>query len=240
MYEEERLLGIIPARGGSRGLLDKNIRSCAGKPLIEWTIKAAAGSCYLDRVIVSTDSRRIASVAKQCCGDVPFLRPAELATDTAATLDAIRHAVAWLKAEGEVYEHVVLLQPTSPLRKTVDIDRAIEVYFKNGSGEGHTLVSVCRIDAKYALLMHRTGTGMLEFALPVDTFNPRRQSLPDCFLPNGAIYIGDLSCLKSSFYSDNTVMYEMPAERSVDVDQADDLLQAECILQAAVNDQSSA
>lgn len=230
MYKGNSLLGIIPARGGSKGLPNKNIKVCAGKPLIEWTISAANGSQYLDRVIVSTDSKDIANVAKECNCDVPFLRPRELASDTSAIMDAVHHALARLNDEGETYEHVVLLQPTSPLRTSNDIDRAIEMYFEVGDCNERTLISVYRADAKYALLMHKNGSGFMEFALPIDISNPRRQVLPECFLPNGAIYIGNMAYSNTSFYGDKTIMYEMPINRSVDVDTIDDLNQAEKLL----------
>jgi CMP-N,N'-diacetyllegionaminic acid synthase len=223
MYEGHSILGIIPARGGSKGLPNKNIRECAGMPLIGWSIQAAAGSLFLDRAVVSTDSPEIAKVAAACGGDVPFLRPEHLASDTAAILDAINHTIDSLKAAGEKYDYVVLLQPTSPLRTSADIDGAIQRYFEGREGPEDTLVSVFRVDAKYALLMYRNHAGFLDLAVPIDVRNPRRQELPECFLPNGAIYIGALSYLTRSFYSERTVIYEMAAERSVDVDRLEDL-----------------
>jgi CMP-N-acetylneuraminic acid synthetase len=125
-------LGVIPARGGSKGIKDKNIRSVAGRPLIAYTIEAARASVELDACIVSTDSERIAAVAIECGGSVPFMRPAELARDESPTVDTLIHAVTWYEGEHSIRIHaVVVLQPTAPLRTAEDIDASIRL-FKEG------------------------------------------------------------------------------------------------------------
>src|SRR5207248_658548 len=112
MYQGKRILGVVPARGGSKGLPKKNIRPLLGKPLLAWTLEQAKASQYFDRVIVSTDSVEIADIARKSGGDVPFLRPAELARDTTATIDVLVHALSYLKENGEFYDDLVLLEPT--------------------------------------------------------------------------------------------------------------------------------
>ena len=127
MIEGKRVLALIPARGGSKGIKDKNITPLCGKPLIAYSVLAAKNSRYIDDVVVTTDSERIAETAKAYGAEVPFLRPAELASDTAKTIDAVLHAVKWLEDHQKSYDLLVLLQPTQPLRRTEDIDGAIEL-----------------------------------------------------------------------------------------------------------------
>jgi len=126
MLNDSKILGIIPARGGSKGLAGKNIRELCGKPLLVWTIRQALASQYLDDLIVSTDSQEIAEIAKQNGVEVPFLRPAELARDDSPSADAVIHVLDRLYQSGKTYDYVALLEPTSPLRKRNDIDVAIE------------------------------------------------------------------------------------------------------------------
>ena len=126
MYKDKTFLVIIPARGGSKGIPNKNIIEVEGKPLIKYTIDAALDSKYIDRVVVSTDSKEIARVSVDSGADVPFLRPDELSIDTAKTIDALIHAVNTLQEYGNTYDYLVLLQPTQPLRQSFHIDEAIE------------------------------------------------------------------------------------------------------------------
>src|SRR5690606_12646538 len=126
MYRDRRFLAVIPARGGSKGIPNKNIVDVNGKPLIQYTVEAALNSKYLDRIIVSTDSLEIAKVAKACGAEVPFLRPAELATDTSKTIEALLHAVREISTSNLRYDYLVLLQPTQPLRQSFHIDEAVE------------------------------------------------------------------------------------------------------------------
>jgi len=125
MIEGKRVIGIIPARGGSKGIPGKNIRPVAGKPLIVWSIESAKKSVFLDHVIVSTDNERIAEISEHAGAGVPFVRPAELATDTARSVDVLLHAADWFAERGQRYDIIVCLQPTSPLRTAMDIDNAL-------------------------------------------------------------------------------------------------------------------
>ena len=144
MYKGKNILGLIPARGGSKGLPRKNIKPLLGKPLIAWTIEQALASRYLDRVVVSTDNKEIAEISKKYGAEVPFMRPKELAEDNAKGIDVVLHAIDWLKENNKrkQYDLMMLLQPTSPLRATEDIDKAIETLFLK---EAKAIVSVCEV-----------------------------------------------------------------------------------------------
>ncbi|MEK7358375.1 MAG: acylneuraminate cytidylyltransferase family protein, partial [Bdellovibrionota bacterium] len=149
MIDGKRVLGVIPARGGSKGILRKNVRNLGGKPLIAWTIEATRSSRYLDRVIVSTDDREIAEVSVAHGAEVPFLRPAELASDTATSPQVLAHALG----ECPGFDLAVLLQPTSPLRETADIDVCIELCVRNAATSA---VSVKTVDVHPAHMFIET------------------------------------------------------------------------------------
>lgn len=172
MYNDNKLLAFIPARGGSKGIKEKNIVDLCGKPLISYTIEAALKSEYIDKVIVSTDSDKIADVSKKYGAEIPFLRPAELSTDTAKTIDAVLHAIRTLK-KGENYDVLVLLQPTQPLRTYLDIDAAVKMFFeKNRKG----LVSISPIDDNPLLIRTVDDDGALTSLLGVNS-TCRRQDI---------------------------------------------------------------
>lgn len=210
-------LTIIPARGGSKGLPGKNLLPLAGKPLIAWTIEAARTARQAGRVIVSTDSPEIASVARDFGAEVPFLRPAHLATDEASTMDVVFHA---MQACGD-HDSVLLLQPTSPLRQPQDIDGAID--FCQGLGAPACLSVYKAVESPYLMLTKDIG----HFARPVVPRNRnsvRRQDQPQVYVINGAIYFASARWLREhrSFLGDQTVLYEMPRSRSIDIDTAED------------------
>ena len=133
MFKEHNILALIPARGGSKGIPRKNIKVLHGSPLIAYTIAAARNSRYIDDVVVTTDSDEIAKIARDYGASVPFMRPSELADDRSKTIDAVLHAVETLEDMGRTFDAVVLLQPTSPLRTSVDIDCSIETFYSHGS-----------------------------------------------------------------------------------------------------------
>lgn len=232
MYAEFSILALIPARGGSKGLPNKNILECAGKPLIEWTISAALDVSLIDDVLVSTDSVDIATVAKRAGASVPFLRPDELATDDSSMLDSVKHAwESHRDAKGRPYDYLVLLQPTSPLRTSAHIYDAIDFYFENRQSNGDTLASVYKVDQKNGWLMQPEGeSGYIRFCLNVGSKNPQRQKLKPYYLPNGAIFIVKGDALGEGLYRDNTLPFVMAKESSIDVDTSDDLKAAEDFL----------
>ena len=223
------VLGLIPARGGSKGLPDKNLRSVAGTPLIVWTIDAARAAHSVDDVVVTTDSEAIAAVSREAGAEVPFVRPAELAADDTPMLDTVLHALDALEAQGRSYEAVALLQPTSPLRRAQHVDEAAAL--KRGSSS-EAVVSV--VETEHSPLWsntlptdHRMGS----FLRP-DLAGVRRQDLPTYYRLNGAIYLVETQTLRAerSFVGSFAVAYVMPREASVDVDDALDLAFAEFLL----------
>lgn len=229
MYDGNRILAVIPARGGSKGLPGKNIRDLAGRPLIAWTIDAANDSRYLDSVIVSTDSPEIAGVAKRYHAEVPFLRPDHLATDNAKSMDALLHAVQWLEGHGETFDMLLALQPTSPLRTAKDIDQAIELYFQKNA---RAIVSVCPCDHHpwWSNCLPEDGN-MAGFLRP-EVLGTNRQELPAFYRLNGSIYLADISFLmeSGSFYGQRTFAYVMPTRSSIDIDSLLDFNLAEFLL----------
>lgn len=229
MYRGKSILALVPARGGSKGLPGKNIRLLGGKPLIAWSIEAALQSSYVDAVVVSTDCAAIASTAAAHGAEIPFMRPAELATDGARSIDAILHAVAHLGESGRSFDLVLVLQPTSPLRIASDIDRAVELHL---SRQADAVVSVCATDHHpwWSNTLPEDGR-MNEFLRP-EVINTNRQNLPDFYRLNGAIYLANAPYLSAtgSFYGERTFAYVMERERSVDIDTRLDFHLAELLL----------
>lgn len=226
MIGGKSILALITARGGSKGIPGKNVRPAGGKPLIAWTVLAAKGSRYVDRVILSTDDRSIAAVAEQFGCEVPFMRPAELATDEADSMDTVRHA---LKSLSERYDYLILLQPTSPLRTTADIDAALERFFQSGA---ITCVSVCEPDKSPYWMTTMTADGRVQPLFPPDQIPVRRQDAPPVFALNGAIYIAPSNYLAAGggFITKDTVGHAMPKNRSFDIDTELDLKLADFLL----------
>jgi N-acylneuraminate cytidylyltransferase/CMP-N,N'-diacetyllegionaminic acid synthase len=203
---------LIPARGGSKGIPRKNIKPIAGKPLIVWTIEAALRSPMLRAVVVSTDDPEIAEVARRAGAQVPFMRPAQLAQDQTPGLDPVLHALDQLPQ----YDSVLLLQPTSPLRTTDDIDGCLNLVAQK---KAPSAASVSEADTHpywtYRLNADQTMAQFLDVA-PV----ARRQDLPAVFSLNGAMYFADANWLRDSgsLVSAETLAYVMSKEHSVDLD----------------------
>lgn len=224
MIENKTVLAIIPARGGSKGVPRKNIRDVAGKPLIAWTIEEAKKSKYIDRIIVSTDDQKIADVAVQWGGEVPFLRPAELARDDSPGIAPVIHIIT---TSGFTYDLVVLLQPTSPLRTVEDIDGAIALLLNRNA---NACVSVVEPDKSPYWMYSVDGAGHLVPLLEGD-YNCR-QDIPPVYALNGAVYVAEVSWLlkNQGFVNDETLAYVMPKERSIDIDTETDLAISTIIL----------
>lgn len=224
------IVGLIPARGGSKTIPHKNIKPLAGKPLIAWTIEAAKSCRALSRLIVSTDDPQIAEVAQQWGAEVPFLRPAELAGDAASSLAVVLHLIQWLEEhESVVPEYILLLQPTSPFRTTEDIDAAIDLATTR---RVDAVVSVCEAET-HPFLCKRIGEdGRLGDYVNTNLESLRRQDLPPAYQLNGAIYINRCRSLRQerTFLPKDTLPYPMPLERSSDLDTPWDWHLAELIL----------
>lgn len=226
------ILGLIPARGGSKGVPYKNIKPLNSKPLIAYTIEHARKSKYLTRLMVSTDSEDIARAAMQYGAQVPFLRPKELAQDNTPGIDVVLHALEWLEAkEGYSPDAIVLLQPTSPFRTAEDIDNAIAIYIEQ---KPLSLVSVCVADDNPYWMM-RIDDGIL-MPLMGHIDHTRRQDLPKAYKLNGAIYISSPAVLKErrTFFTEHTIPYIMPRERSLDIDDMLDFHIAEYLLKEGI------
>lgn len=229
MFEGQRVLALVPARGGSKGLPGKNIIDLGGKPLIAWTIEAARASRYVDEVVVSTDSEEIAAVARWHGAEVPFMRPAALAGDQASSFDTLLHAIDWYENNGPAIDLLLWLQPTSPLRTSEHIDGALRFY---ADRQAAAVVSVCETDHHpwWSNTLAEDGS-MRDFLRP-EALNTNRQDLPPFYRLNGAIYLGEPQFLKrnGSFYGERTFAYIMPRRHSVDIDDAMDLRLAETLL----------
>lgn len=225
MIDGKQVLAIIPARGGSKGLPRKNILPLAGKPLIAWTIEAARDSRYIDRCIVSTDDHEIARVASEWGGDVPFLRPGELALDSTPTRDVVLHAINLVAG----YDYIVVLQPTSPLRLSEDIDGCLEAMVQANSA---TAVSVTEADKPPYWMYRLKPGGRLVPVMECGTPLFRRQDAPTIYVLNGAVYAGTPGAYMKDepFVRGDTVGYPMPKERSVDIDTELDLKLCEWLL----------
>jgi CMP-N-acetylneuraminic acid synthetase len=224
-----RVLGLIPARGGSKGIPGKNVRLLGGRPLLAWTAATALASRRLSRVVLSTDDEGIAA-AGRCCGlDVPFLRPAELARDDTPTLPVVRHALETLD---DGFEAVCLLQPTSPFRRAEDVDACIAMLEER---ELDSVVSVLPVPPEHnpCWVYFEDGAGLLRLATGEEQPIPRRQELPPAFHRDGSVYVIRRDVvMQGSLYGRRLGGYVMPdAGRSVNLDTPADWERAERVVQ---------
>lgn len=214
-------LAIVPARGGSKGIPNKNIIPVGGKPLICWTIEAGLQSKYVNKTIVSSDDDKILNVSKSH-GAAVLKRPDAIAEDTTPTEPVITHVIETLAEHGEHYDYIVLLQPTSPLRNSEDIDNAIAMLLNSEAG---ALISVVEPEHTPYKAFKLSTDGYLE-SLFDETFHfLRRQDLPPTFLPNGAIYVIDTDTFLSTktLLAEKTLAFEMSSQASIDIDTMSDV-----------------
>ena len=218
-----RVLALIAARGGSKGLPRKNVLELEGKPMIAWTISAALQAECVTDVVLSSDDDEIMDVATRYGCDVPFKRPAELASDTASVIDVVLHALDVLPSFGySEYDYVLLLQPTSPLRTEGHIDAAFnQLYLHNAP----SCVSLCEVSTSPYLMFSVSSGDRIAPILPIEGMSLRRQDLPPVYELNGAIYFSTPSALRAarSFTTSETVGFIMPRNLSIDVDSSEDL-----------------
>ena len=231
MYKNNKILCIIPARGGSKRLPGKNIKKIGGKPMIAHAILAVKKSKYIDKVIVSTDDLIIARVAKKYDAEVPFIRPAELASDTAMTLPVLQHAVAYLEKRSKFKpDLVVLIQPTNPLVKSEDIDGTIEKMVVTKTNSCFTVSEI----SQRLEWMYKIGNRKAKLFLKEEKgLTKRSQELPRLAIINGSVYVMRYDTLmKKNLIRDNanTSIYLMPKERSVDIDDHFDFKVAEALM----------
>lgn len=226
-----RVLGLIPARGGSKGVPRKNVRLLGGKPLIEYTIEAGLRARSVDRVLVSTEDEEIASVAKSLGAEVPFLRPASLAQDDTPMLPVITHATEAVIAEGWVPDVICLLQPTFPFRRPEQIDACVELLEARAAD---SVITVHRVPAHFNphWVYFERPDGSLQLSTGESEPIPRRQSLPPAFHRSGAVYVTRTATIAKhgSVYGDRVVGYETPTESSCNIDTMDDWARAEALV----------
>lgn len=225
MIDGLSVLGLITARGGSKGLPRKTLRRVAGRSLLERAVAAGRAARTLDRLVLTSDDPELIQAALRLDCEAPFVRPAELATDEARSLDVVRHALAAL---AEPYDLVVLLQPTSPLRTGQDVDAAVALCVGRAAP---SCVSVCEAAKPPQWAYHLDERMGLRPVLPGARPAARRQDLARCYVVNGAVYVARCDWLRDrdSFIGPGTVAYLMPRERSIDVDSELDLVLAEAV-----------
>lgn len=231
MIKNKTILAIIPARAGSKGLANKNTRKLENIPLIAYTINSAKHSTYIDTIIVSTDCLEIANIAKEYGATAPFLRPAEFATDISPSHEFILHVLRWLDVnENKSYDILCLLQPTSPFRKSRDIDLSLEKFINSKNAD--SLVSINETRRTPYWMKTIDDRGFIHDFIEHKEINSRRQDLPKIYEPNGAIYI--MACSDfvefETFYTSKTTFYLMDQTSSVDIDDILDFKLAELIL----------
>lgn len=222
-------IAIIPARSGSKGLKDKNIKELNGKPLIYYTIKAAIDSQCFDEIFVSTDSEKYRQIAQECGAHVPFLRSAENSSDTADSWDVVRETLNNYNKLGKTFDNFMLLQPTSPLRNAEDIKNSFKLMQEKGAD---AILSVVEVD--HSPLYCSTLPENLDLKQMYENkyFHMRRQDLPTFYRLNGAIYLSHVDSFlqNETIYKGNVLAYIMPKNRSIDIDDEVDFKMAEFII----------
>lgn len=229
MIAGRRVLALVPARGGSKGLPRKNLRCLNGYPLIQWSIDIALACEEIDSVIVSTDDEQIAAVASTAGAEVPFMRPPNLAEDESSTIDVVIHALDFLESNEREFEIVLLLEPTSPLREVSDIQTALQRMIDKSAT---AIVSVCRAEATNPTFMFRTtDQGRLEPFMSASPTGVRRQDVEVLYYIEGTLYASTVVGLRErlSFYHDDTLAYEVAKWKALEIDDIEDFELAEAI-----------
>lgn len=228
MYRGKSFLAIIPARSGSKGLTDKNIKELNNKPLMAYTIEAAIESNIFDDIILSTDSSYYAEIGKKYGATVPFLRSENLSNDEASTKDVIFDVINELRIIGKNYDFFVLLQPTTPLRNKKHIKESVDILIDN---KGNSVVSICQLEHSSSVNVTLNPKNRLDFVFN-DLKNIRRQDFQTEYRINGGIYIckTDFYLTYESFYMQGSYPYIMDKISSVDIDDIYDFMYAEYLM----------
>ena len=228
-----RVLGLIPARGGSKGITRKNIRELAGKPLLQWTAEAALAARSITSAVLSTDDEEIAAVGRQCGLRTPFLRPSELAADDTPTLPVVQHALRTLEESGESFDAICLLQPTNPFRTAADIDACVELFISEAAD---AVLSVLPVPLEYnpRWVYFRQADGSLRLSTGESQPIARRQLLPPAFHREGSVYVTrrDVIMQMNSLYGDRVIGYEVARHPTINLDTPSDWLRAEALIEA--------
>ncbi|MDR3627007.1 MAG: acylneuraminate cytidylyltransferase family protein [Ignavibacteriaceae bacterium] len=231
MFNGKKIISIIPARGGSKGLPKKNILQLNGKPLIAWTIEKALQSKYIDRIFVSTDSEEIAGIAEKFGCNVPFLRPEEFARDSSPSSEAIIHALDCFEKLGERFDYIALLEPTSPLRKMNDIDLSIKKIINNENAD--CLVSVGEIHTEHPFIIKKMDfEGFVSPYISNAKSIYQRQQADKAYFPYGVIYLSKIESYKKNktFYLEKTLSYEIERWQNYEIDDIEDFMIIEKII----------
>ena len=223
MYKNYKILSLIAARAGSKGLKNKNIKKFLGKPLINWSILASKKSRYIDHTLVSTDSEKIINISKSLGVNAPFKRPKKLALDNSKIKDVIFHSLKWIKKKRYKFDFLILLQPTSPLRTAEHIDKFIRHYFAISKKKKETMVSITEAPIKAGLMME-IKDNYVKFSInqSKNKKDAQRQNLKQYFLPNGAIYFANIKKFNGNFFAKNTLYFKMDQSVSIDIDYIQD------------------
>ena len=233
MSPQGKVLAIVPARGGSKGLPGKNLRLLDGRPLVAWPVSAALGAASVDRVIISTDDVAIAEAARTAGADVPFIRPAYLASDTASSMDVILHALDTLAAQGHEYEYVILLEPTSPLTESSDVEDALSRLRAAGAA-ADAIVGICRVESTHPEYdVRRDPNGLISpYAAPDFKSLRRRQDIEDLYFLEGSLYISRVEAFRQykTFYHERTLGYQVTRWKSIEVDDIFDFIMVEAVV----------
>lgn len=224
-----RVIALIPARRGSKGVPRKNTRVIGGRPLVEWTIEAALHSHTVSAVVVTSDDPEILEIAQRMGVDLTIDRPVELASDDALMIDVIDHALSCVEPAVSEDDVVVLLQPTSPLRMSTHIDEAVRVMF---SREADAVVGICEVEHSPLLMNELPEDLSMKGFLRPEVIRANRQALPVHYRVNGAVYVGGVAYVLENrgFIGDATMAYVMPQRSSVDIDSEYDMEIASCLL----------
>ena len=230
MYNHKTFIAIIPARGGSKGLPGKNIKELCGKPLIAWTIESALQSKYIDEVMVTTDSLEIAEIAKQYGATVPFLRPVELATDTASSFDVVKHTIDFYSSKlHKEFDYIVLLEPTSPLREIDDLDNMIEKIILIEK-DFDSIISIGEVH-EHPSIMKKINTDYIVPFCNELSLTSRRQDNEVAYFPYGVAYIVKTKSLfeEKTFYTNRNTYYKIKRHQCYEIDDMYDFLAIENI-----------
>ena len=232
MLEGKSILAIIPARGGSKGLKKKNIKELCGKPLLCWSIDAGLKSKYIDEIMVTTDDNQIADVAENYGAKVPFIRPKFLARDSTPTYNVIEHVIGYYKSIlKKEFDYIVLLEPTSPLRECVDIDKSIEKLINSKSA--HSIVGISKTESQNpSFLVLKNKQSYISGYENSNIEVIRRQNIKNVFFLEGSIYISktDIYLHKKTFYHDTTLGYEIEKYKSLEIDDIYDFVMIEALM----------
>ena len=229
-----RVLALVPARLGSKGIPRKNVRLLGGKPLLEYTAEVASRAARITRTILSTEDQEIATIGRRCGLEVPFLRPPELATDETPTLRVVQHAVEWLETRGETYDVVCLLEPTSPFRRADTIDACLGLLENSGADAVVTVTSV-PVHFNPHWVYFRAPDGTLRLSTGEREPIRRRQELPTAYCRDGSVYATrrDVIMVENSLYGRRLLGYEVEEDTCVNIDTVEDWKRAERLLAAA-------